>query len=231
MYPSITPLLTELLKPDVIAKMTSSAGISDVASAQKTISGAVPTILSGLANLVSKPDKARQLSDAIASQPSNLLENLAGTIGASGQLANIGGTALTSLFGSGTLGTLTSARGIGHTLAQVARLSFPYFRSKDCWAGRGLLGAILGIELARSAFGVAQFLERALLRCARTQERHCLWVRALDLRRACGAIHSARRLSTLFEPSPPIRWRQWMTDRLLGSWLKNATPYRMQLSA
>ena len=57
MYGSITPLLTDFLKPDVIAKMASSAGISDVASAQKTISGAVPTILSGLANLLSKPDR------------------------------------------------------------------------------------------------------------------------------------------------------------------------------
>ena len=28
-----------------------------------------------------------------------------------------------------------------------------------------------------------------------------------------------------------IRWRQWMTDRLLGSWLQGSTPYRMQLSA
>jgi putative ATP-binding cassette transporter len=27
-----------------------------------------------------------------------------------------------------------------------------------------------------------------------------------------------------------IRWRQWMTNRLLGSWLKDSTPYRMQLS-
>src|SRR5436190_1367818 len=45
-------------------------------------------------------------------------------------------------------------RGIGHTLAQVARLSFPYFRSKDCWAGRGLLGAILGIELAQVGIAV-----------------------------------------------------------------------------
>jgi hypothetical protein len=111
MYGSMTPLLTEFLKPDLIAKMASEAGISDVASAQKTISGAVPAILSGLANLVSKPEGARQLSAAIASQPSNLLENLTGMIRGSGQLANIGNTALTTLFGSSTLGTLASALG------------------------------------------------------------------------------------------------------------------------
>src|SRR5262249_55184950 len=32
-------------------------------------------------------------------------------------------------------------RGIGRTFAQIARLSLPYFRSEDRWAGRGLLGA------------------------------------------------------------------------------------------
>jgi hypothetical protein len=111
MYGSITPLLTEFLTPDLIARMASAAGISDVASAQKTLSGTVPAILSGLANLISKPDGARQLADAIASQPSNLLENLAGTDGSSGQLANIGKTALTALFGGSTLATLASALG------------------------------------------------------------------------------------------------------------------------
>jgi Bacterial protein of unknown function (DUF937)/PRC-barrel domain len=111
MYGSLTPLLAEFLKPDLIAKMASVAGISDVASAQKTIWGAVPAILSGLANLVSKPDGTRQLSAAIASQPSNLLENVAGMIGKPGQLTNIGNAALTSLFGNTTLGTFASALG------------------------------------------------------------------------------------------------------------------------
>ena len=111
MYGSMTPLLTEFLTPDLIAKMASVAGISDVASVQKTISGAVPAILSGFANLVSKPDGVRQLSAAIANQPPNLLENLAGMSNGSGQLANIGNTALTTLFGSTTPGALAGALG------------------------------------------------------------------------------------------------------------------------
>ena len=45
-------------------------------------------------------------------------------------------------------------RGIAHTLAQVSRLSLPYFRSEDRWAGRGLLGAILAIELAQVGIAV-----------------------------------------------------------------------------
>ena len=45
-------------------------------------------------------------------------------------------------------------RGIGHTVAQVARLSLPYFRSEDRRAGRGLLGAILAIELTQVGIAV-----------------------------------------------------------------------------
>jgi hypothetical protein len=123
MYGNITPLLTDFLKPDLVAKMALAAGISDVASGQKTISGAVPAILSGLASLVSKPDGARQLENSIASLPANLLENLAGMIGGSGQLADIGNTALTTLFGSSTLGALESALarfgGIGEGAARA----------------------------------------------------------------------------------------------------------------
>jgi hypothetical protein len=113
MYGSITPLLTKFLTPDVVAKMALGAGISEVTSAQTTLSGAVPTILSGLANLASKPEGARQLADAIASQPSNLLDNLAGMIGgsAAGQLCNLGNSALMTLFGASTLGKLASALG------------------------------------------------------------------------------------------------------------------------
>jgi putative ATP-binding cassette transporter len=45
-------------------------------------------------------------------------------------------------------------RRIGHTLAQMARLSLPYFRSDDGWVGRGLLGAILAIELTQVGIAV-----------------------------------------------------------------------------
>ena len=109
MFGTSIPLLTQLMTPDLVAKMAAAAGISDAASARKTMSGAVPAILSELVNLVSKPNGARQLSDVVAKQPQDLLENLAGMGGGLGQLINIGRSTLTSLFGGNTLGSLTSA--------------------------------------------------------------------------------------------------------------------------
>lgn len=52
--------------------------------------------------------------------------------------------------------------GIRRTVAQVVRLALPYFRSEDRWAARGLLAAVLAIELAH--FGIAVLLK--LLECA-----------------------------------------------------------------
>ena len=123
-------------------------------------------------------------------------------------------------------------RGIGHTLAQVARLSFPYFRSKDCWAGRGLLGAILGIELAQVGIAVllnswnARFYDALQHKNASAFGYELLIFAALVAPFILLAVYQLYLSQAL-----QIRWRQWMTDRLLGSWLHNSTPYRMQLSA
>jgi Bacterial protein of unknown function (DUF937) len=117
--------------------MASGAGISDVTCAQKTISGAAPAILSGLAGVASKPEGARQLSAAIAGLPSNLLGDLAGMIGGSGRLANIGNAALTKLFGSTTLDTLASS-----VLSMVAPVSL----------------GVLGRETGGTVGALSQFL-------------------------------------------------------------------------
>ena len=43
---------------------------------------------------------------------------------------------------------------IRSTLATVWRIAAPYFRSEDKWAGRGLLAAVIAIELALVAIDV-----------------------------------------------------------------------------
>src|SRR5882724_6804170 len=44
-------------------------------------------------------------------------------------------------------GRYQSVHSIGSTLATVWRIAAPYFRSEDKWAGRGLLAAVIAIEL------------------------------------------------------------------------------------
>jgi hypothetical protein len=78
MYANIVSTVSQLLTPDLIAKMASASGISDRTMTQKAVGAAVPAILSCLAGLASKPEGVQQLAGAIAKQPTNVLEGLAG---------------------------------------------------------------------------------------------------------------------------------------------------------
>ena len=55
MYGSIISAVTQLLTPDLVAKMASASGISDSTMAQKAVGAAVPAILFGL--ILSRPPR------------------------------------------------------------------------------------------------------------------------------------------------------------------------------
>jgi vitamin B12/bleomycin/antimicrobial peptide transport system ATP-binding/permease protein len=123
-------------------------------------------------------------------------------------------------------------RGITHTLAQVARLSLPYFRSEDRWAGRGLLGAILAIELAQ--VGVAVLLNSWNARfydALQNKNASAFGYELIVFSALAGTFILLAVYQLYLSQALQIRWRQWMTSRLLGSWLNDSTPYRMQLAA
>jgi len=119
---------------------------------------------------------------------------------------------------------------IRSTLAIVWRIAAPYFRSEDKWAGRGLLAAVITIELSLVAIDVlvnqwnnrfynalqehdwASFVRETLIFCALATTNVVLAVYQLYLNQWL-----------------QIRWRQWMTKRYLGDWLHEANHYRMQL--
>src|SRR6476619_441867 len=122
--------------------------------------------------------------------------------------------------------------GIAHTLAQVARLSLPYFRSEDRWAGRGLLGAILAIELAQ--VGVAVLLNSWNARfydALQNKNASAFGYELMVFSALAGSFILLAVYQLYLSQALQIRWRQWMTNRLLGSWLNDSTPYRMQLAA
>jgi len=122
-------------------------------------------------------------------------------------------------------------RGCGRTLTQVTQLSLPYFRSEDRWAARGLLGAILLIELAQ--VGIALLLNSWNARFYDALQHKNAAAFGYELLVFCALAGSLIVLAVYqlyLSQGLQIRWRQWMTNRLLGSWLKNSTPYRMQLS-
>jgi vitamin B12/bleomycin/antimicrobial peptide transport system ATP-binding/permease protein len=116
------------------------------------------------------------------------------------------------------------------TLAIVWRIAAPYFRSEDKWAGRGLLAAVIALELLSVAADVL------------INQWNNRFYNALQERDWDTFVHEILIFILIVTPAIilavyqlylnqwlQIRWRQWMTQRYLGAWLHDANHYRMQL--
>ena len=121
-------------------------------------------------------------------------------------------------------------KNISSTLATVWRISAPYFRSEDKWAGRGLLAAVIAIELA--IVGITVLINQWNSRFYNAlQERN--WdnfVSEIIYFSVLAAIFIVLAVYQLYlNQWLQIRWRRWMTAQYLGDWLDKANHYRMQL--
>ena len=118
-------------------------------------------------------------------------------------------------------------RGIRRDLAQVARLALPYFRSPERWVGLGLLAAILAIELGQVGIAVLLNAWNARFYDALQQKNTAVFGRELLIFFALAGSFILLAVYQLYlSQGLQIRWRQWMTNRFLQSWLKGSTPYR-----
>jgi len=104
--------IVEALGPTIVSRIASSLGV-DQAVTQKATNAAVPGLLAALISLVSKPQGASKLADAVGKQPAGILSSLADVLGGSGGKAFIdrGSNTLTSLLGGPMVSSLASALG------------------------------------------------------------------------------------------------------------------------
>jgi hypothetical protein len=100
---SIVSTISRLLTPEVVGKLASASGL-DRSAAQGAVGAAVPSILGALTDIVTRPGGARQLANAVAEQPADVLAG----IGSNRASGDKGSNLLTSLLGGGALGVLTS---------------------------------------------------------------------------------------------------------------------------
>jgi vitamin B12/bleomycin/antimicrobial peptide transport system ATP-binding/permease protein len=116
------------------------------------------------------------------------------------------------------------------TLTTVWRISAPYFRSEDKWAGRGLLAAVIVIELA-SVFLTVLFNRWNNVFYNALQERNQgVFTYQLGYFCVLATFWVGLKVYQLYlNQWLQIRWRRWMTARYLGGWLHDANHYRMQL--
>ncbi|MDF0578397.1 ABC transporter ATP-binding protein/permease [Bradyrhizobium yuanmingense] len=116
------------------------------------------------------------------------------------------------------------------TLAIVWRIAIPYFRSEDKWAGRGLLAAVIVIELLLVAIDVLvnQWYSRFYNYLQERDWNGFVWELGVFTLLASASV--ALSVYQLYlNQWLQIRWRQWLTRHYLAEWLNGATHYRMQL--
>ncbi|WP_407116773.1 ABC transporter ATP-binding protein/permease [Bradyrhizobium sp. LMG 9283] len=121
-------------------------------------------------------------------------------------------------------------KNISATLAIVWRIAAPYFRSEDKWAGRGLLAAVVAMELALVAIDVLVNQWQNRFYSALQTSDWDSFVREIWIFVALAFTYIALAVYKLYlNQWLQIRWRQWLTRHYLGEWLGGATHYRMQL--
>ncbi len=121
-------------------------------------------------------------------------------------------------------------KNIRSTLANVWRISVPYFRSEDRWAGRGLLAAVIAIELAIVAINVLLNQWNSRFYNALQERNWDSFVSEIIYFSVLAAIFIVLAVYQLYlNQWLQIRWRRWMTSQYLGDWLHQANHYRMQL--
>jgi vitamin B12/bleomycin/antimicrobial peptide transport system ATP-binding/permease protein len=119
---------------------------------------------------------------------------------------------------------------IRSTLATVWRIAAPYFNSEDKWAGRGLLAAVIAIELALVAIDVLINQWNNRFYNALQERNWDTFVRELGIFCLLATCFIALAVYQLYlNQWLQIRWRRWMTSHYLGEWLQGANHYRMQL--
>ncbi len=119
---------------------------------------------------------------------------------------------------------------IRSTLATVWRIAAPYFRSEDKWAGRGLLAAVVVIELAVVFLTVLFNRWNNVFYNALQERNQAVFTYQIGYFCVLAAFWIALKVYQLYlNQWLQIRWRRWMTARYLGGWLHEANHYRMQL--
>ena len=119
---------------------------------------------------------------------------------------------------------------IRSTLATVWRIAAPYFRSEDKWPGRGLLAAVVSIELALVAIDVLLNQWSNRFYTGLQEKNWDVFVREIGFFCVIAACFIALAVYQLYlNQWLQIRWRRWLTRHYLGEWLHGANHYRMQL--
>ena len=132
-------------------------------------------------------------------------------------------------------------------LSAVWRMGSPYFWSRDktsvrlgslgtwsvdeCWFGRGLLAAVVGIELAKVWLAVLlnQWNAR-FYNALQSKDLTAFWHQLIVFSIIAAVFIVIAVYELYLNQWLQIRWRRWMTSHYLCLWLEKSAHYRMRLA-
>ena len=108
----------------------------------------------------------------------------------------------------------------------------PYWFSEDRWAGRGLLVAVIALNLGIVFINVLLNKWNNAFYNSLQDKDYAAFVSQLFKFTYLAAAYIVAAVYQLYlNQMLQIRWRRWLTDRYLTGWLKDTAYYRMQLHA
>ena len=106
----------------------------------------------------------------------------------------------------------------------------PYWFSEDRWAGRGLLVAVIALNLGIVFINVLLNQWNLAFYNSLQDKDYAVFVRQLfKFTYLAGAYIVVAVYQLYLNQMLQIRWRRWLTERYLAAWLKEKAYYRMQL--
>jgi hypothetical protein len=110
MATDLVATILRFITPDTIAKIATGLGVNRQA-VEQAVGAGIPTILSGLIGLASRPEGAQRLSSVLLQQPPGMLDEVKNALGGADQasMAEHGSSILSALLGAGTMKSVAAA--------------------------------------------------------------------------------------------------------------------------
>lgn len=116
-------------------------------------------------------------------------------------------------------------------LREAWRIARPYWFSEERWVARGLLAAVLAMNLAQVGINVRlNSWRNDFYNTLQNYDEAGFFYQLGLFALLAGAYIALLVYGTYLQQMLQIRWRRWMTDVYLREWLADKTYYRLQLS-
>jgi vitamin B12/bleomycin/antimicrobial peptide transport system ATP-binding/permease protein len=111
-------------------------------------------------------------------------------------------------------------------------LARPYWSSEDRWAAWGLLGIVVALNLGLVYINVLfNRWNNAFYNAIQDKNYEVFIQQLIRFTWLAGFFIAVAVYQLYLNQMLQIRWRRWLTDRYLNTWLADRTYYRMQLAA